>query len=69
MMSRNAHIVSSTEGGDGLYTEPSGLGPRCRDCGGTAEPGRVTCRKCAARARWQRRKSRHDDLYDDLTEN
>lgn len=47
---------------------PVGLGRRCRDCGGVCDPGRVVCRKCAARARWQRRKSRHHNPYDDPTE-
>ncbi|WP_176611837.1 hypothetical protein [Actinomadura sp. WMMB 499] len=34
-------------------------------CGGRVEPGNRRCRKCRARARWQRRKrgSRYPDLW------
>jgi hypothetical protein len=40
-------------------------GRRC-GCGALAEPDRPSCAKCHARARWVRRKARHDDIGHDL---
>ncbi|MEV4807793.1 hypothetical protein AB0K18_48035 [Nonomuraea sp. NPDC049421] len=34
---------------------------RC-PCGAPATPGNQRCRKCRARWRWHRRKSRHDGI-------
>lgn len=31
-------------------------------CGANATPGNRRCRKCRARWRWHRRKSRHDGI-------
>jgi uncharacterized OB-fold protein len=39
-------------------------GRRC-SCGALAEPHRPACTKCQARARWTRRKARHDGIGDD----
>jgi len=38
------------------------LGPSC-ECGARVTPGNTQCRKCRARARWNRRKSRYPDLW------
>jgi uncharacterized OB-fold protein len=35
---------------------------RCPACGAWKERGRAACVKCGARARWARRKARHDGL-------
>jgi len=43
---------------------PGLSGRRC-GCGALAEPDRPVCTKCQARARWARRKARHDDIGDD----
>jgi ribosomal protein L40E len=37
------------------------FGPSCL-CGARLSKGAIVCRKCRARARWLRRKSRYPDL-------
>jgi hypothetical protein len=47
-----------------MRQRPIGIGGRRCHCGALAEQDNPTCRKCRARHRWARRKSRPDTLGD-----